>query len=327
MSNAHRIAFRNLESDADYAVMRDIVIESTAADGQPDTPSVQAVRRWCSPTDRFDPHTDIALALFGDREIGFTRASWYTGKDGIRLYVVICYLIPSYRIWGALPLMIRATEERLREVAIGHPTGPNRAFQAWAQPHQTAWIDALEGEGYRIVRTFHNMLRPLAEVPPVPPMPEGLEVRPVEDTHYRAIFEAQREVQLELFEINTEHWADSHYEDWRSDASHTPQLWQVAWDGDQVAGMVLPRIGGDEGQGPKRGYTEHVFVRKPWRRRGLASALVTRCLKALKDHGCDETELGVDAENESGAHAFYRDLGFETFSRDLWLRKPFALRG
>ena len=329
MADPVETAFRNLRTDDDYGLMRDIVIAATAASDAPDTPTVDAVRRWCKPTDRFDPHVDVAFALAADgaTEIGFTRASWYTGKDGIRLYVLICYLIPCDSRQAVLARMIRAAEGRLREIADDHEDAPARAFQAWATPNQSEWIAALESEGYAIVRNFHNMLRPLDVVPAPHPMPEGLQVRPVHGTHYRAIFEAQREVQWELFEINAERWLDANYEDWRSDASHTPDLWQVAWDGDQVAGMVLPRIPAtDDAQvGPKRGYTEHVFVRKPWRRRGLARALVERCLETLKAHGCTETELGVDAENESGAYAFYRKLGFKTFSKDLWLRKDFDI--
>ena len=74
--------------------------------------------------------------------------------------------------------------------------------------------------------------------------------------------------------------------------------------------------------GRKRGYTEHIFVRQPWRKRGLASVLLTRGLQVLKDQGMQEAELGVDTENESGAHGFYQRMGYQTFSTDIWFRKP-----
>ncbi len=131
-------------------------------------------------------------------------------------------------------------------------------------------------------------------------------------------------MQRELFEFVAEGWVDERYQDWLKDPSHTPDLWQVAWDGDQVAGMVLPRIDEAENQAlnRKRGYTEHVFVRKPWRKLGIAKALVARSLQELKKQGMQEAELGVDTENDSGAYGFYTRMGYRTFSTDIWFRKP-----
>ena len=88
--------------------------------------------------------------------------------------------------------------------------------------------------------------------------------------------------------------------------------------------MILNRIDEAENQalGRKRGYTEHIFIRKPWRKRGLAGALLTRSLRLLKAQGMDEVELGVDAENASGAYAFYKGMGYQTFTTDIWFRKP-----
>ena len=106
--------------------------------------------------------------------------------------------------------------------------------------------------------------------------------------------------------------------------SHTSHLWQVAWDDDQVAGMVLARINEAENRelDRKRGYTEHIFVRKPWRRCGLARALISSSLRVLEKQGMDEAELGVDSENESRAYDLYRKMGYQTYSIDIWFRKP-----
>ena len=62
----------------------------------------------------------------------------------------------------------------------------------------------------------------------------------------------------------------------------TPSLWAVAWDGDQVAGVVMNSIFHDENEalGIKRAWLEHVSVRRPWRGRGLAKAL---CAASFRD--------------------------------------------
>jgi ribosomal protein S18 acetylase RimI-like enzyme len=87
--------------------------------------------------------------------------------------------------------------------------------------------------------------------------------------------------------------------------------------------MVLAHAGdvAADGGNPTRGYTEHIYVRQPWRGRGLASALIVRGLQALKAHGMREAELGVDSENESAAFRLYQSLGYQTFSVDTWFRK------
>ena len=72
----------------------------------------------------------------------------------------------------------------------------------------------------------------------------------------------------------------------------------------------------------KRGYTEEISVRRPWRRRGLARALLARSLKVLKDHGMTEAALTVDAENISGALGLYEDAGFQTVKRRTVYHKP-----
>ena len=51
-------------------------------------------------------------------------------------------------------------------------------------------------------------------------------------------------------------------------------------------------------------------VRRPWRRRGLASALILSACVALRERGMTEAALGVDSESLSGALGMYERLGF-----------------
>jgi ribosomal protein S18 acetylase RimI-like enzyme len=166
------------------------------------------------------------------------------------------------------------------------------------------------------------MLYPLGEAP-VRPLPAGLEIRPVLPEHMRAVWEAQREMNSGLFENVAEDWLDEKFPAWLANPENNPRFWQVAWDGDNLAGMVLAHLDeqANEKHNRKRGYTEHIYVRPPWRGRGLASALIARSLQVLKAQGMEEAELGVDAENESAAFRLYESLGYKTFSVDTWFRK------
>ena len=63
-----------------------------------------------------------------------------------------------------------------------------------------------------------------------------------------------------------------------------PALWLVAFDGDEVAGAVLNGIHVDA-DGARSGWLDSIFTRRPWRRRGLARALIARSLVLLRDRG------------------------------------------
>ncbi len=156
-------------------------------------------------------------------------------------------------------------------------------------------------------------------------MPESLEVRPAKDKHVRQIWDAS----VEAFR---DHWGFSEpteesFKEWLEERTFNPELWKVAWDGDQVAGMVLNFIDDLENReyDRKRGYTETICVRRPWRRRGLARSLIAQSFHFLRDLGMEEAALGVDTQNLSGAFRLYESLGFKQVKRWTEYRKPFEV--
>ncbi len=320
----HNITFRRFQGETDFALMHEILLESNQADQITDPLTEDDLRSWCTPSNRFDPEKDIIFTLDETgSKMGFSRMTWYTGKDGVRLYCQVSFLRSAYRGQGIWSQMVKENDHRLQEMFASHKIDVQCFFQGWASEKERDWISALDANNYKAVRHFNNMIRKLDGIPDYV-LPTGLDIRPVQPEHLKSIWEAQREVQVELFEFVEERWKNETYQSWADDSSHTPHLWQVAWDGDQVAGMVLPRINENDNQelNRKRGYTEHIFVRKPWRQRGLAKALLARSLQTLKIQGMEEAELGVDFENDSGAFEFYKQMGYQTESIDIWFRKP-----
>jgi len=322
------LSFRGFQGEADYPHIQTIIAESNQVDGIAERMLPENIEGWCAPFDHFDPHHDLLFALDGSARgeapsvVGLSRLGWYSGLENVRLYYQISFLLPSWRGRGVWRAMVRRNERRLQEIAAGHPPTTQRLLQAWSTDKQAQWISVLESKGYQTVRRFFNMLHQLEAIPERP-LPAGLEIRPAQPDHYRSIWEVQKEAYEGLFETVAENWTEEKYQAWRVSSSHTPHLWQVAWDGDQVAGMVLNRIDETENRerGRKRGYTEHIFVRRPWQQRGLASALIAQSLQLLKAQGMNEAELGVDSENESAALRLYQRMGYQTFSIDTWFRK------
>ena len=65
--------------------------------------------------------------------------------------------------------------------------------------------------------------------------------------------------------------------------------------------------------GYKAGYTDLLGVRRAWRGRRLARALLATVMAAYQADGMDFAELGVDTANQSGAHRLYEGLGYAVF--------------
>ena len=88
--------------------------------------------------------------------------------------------------------------------------------------------------------------------------------------------------------------------------------------------MVLGFIDHEQNkrQRRRRGWTENICVRRPWRKRGLAHALIAENLRELNARGMTEAALGVDTESLTGALRVYESMGFRAVRRDAVWRKP-----
>ena len=154
-------------------------------------------------------------------------------------------------------------------------------------------------------------------------MDPELEVRPAKPKHYRPIWEAAKEAFRDSWQYSEDWFSDEAYESWQQHPTFQPELWQIAWDGNQVAGMVQSFIHREENEeyNRKRGYTEDICVRLPWRRQGLARALIARSFGILKEQGMEEAALGVDTQNQNGALQLYESMGFRPVKRHSVYRK------
>ena len=74
---------------------------------------------------------------------------------------------------------------------------------------------------------------------------------------------------------------------WVATPDLDPSLWLVAWDGDQVAGAAINVI-----HGGAWGETDDLFVRRPWRKRGLGRALLVGSLRLFKGARADHRGTG-----------------------------------
>lgn len=77
----------------------------------------------------------------------------------------------------------------------------------------------------------------------------------------------------------------------------------VAVVDEKIVGVIMA---GNDG---RRGYIYHLAVQTEYRRRGIASALVKKCLIALENEEINKAALVVFSDNKSG-NSFWQKLGF-----------------
>jgi ribosomal protein S18 acetylase RimI-like enzyme len=321
------LRFRHFRGESDFPHMVKVIERANEADGLEEVSTVENMRESYANLRHSDPYQDVVIIEGNGEVVGYKRVEWWAELDGTLIYAHFYNLAPEWRSKELERALVRHSEARLREKAQeeNHSTEVARLFDTGSYSIQTDKVEVLLEEGYEPVRHWFDMVRPDLENLPDIPMPEGLETRPVTPDQYRAVWEAE----VEAFQ---DHWGmdqteEGDFERWMHawPITFQPHLWQVAWDieTNQVAGMVRNFIINEENEryGRKRGYTENISVRRPWRRRGLARALIASSFRLLKEKGMEQAALGVDTENPSGALQLYQSMGFEEIRHGSSYRK------
>jgi GNAT superfamily N-acetyltransferase len=319
------LSFRHFRGAADFPRMAAVISASADADKLERADTAEDIADAFTHLVNCDPRRDMILAEVNGEVVGYSRALWWDEYDGSYLYSFVGFVTPAWRRKGVGRALLHWVEGRLREIAARHPPGHPKLFNAFATQHQRGVSVMLEREGYEPVRYAFEMLRPTLDSITDYPLPTGLEVREVLPEHYRRIWEADVEAAQDTWGAMPP--TEEMYQAWlHNKGVFQPRLWDVAWDvaADQIAGQVLAFINRAENDkyDRLRGYTEFIGVRRPWRRRGMARALIARSLRRQKAEGMTESALSVDTENASGATRLYEDCGFHVVRRDTFYRKP-----
>ncbi len=321
------LVFRRFRGEADYPHMAGLIAACKVADGVERATTVEDIARTYRHLENCDPQTDMLFAEVDGQVIAYGRLWWDDLADGMRLYHPFGFLHPEWRGKGIGRAMWAAGEMRALEIAAAHPTEMPKSFQVEPFDSERDMIVLLESRGYQPVRYEAHMVRDLGEPFPAAPLPAGLEVRPVKPEHIRPIFAASNEAFRDHWGIRDE--SEEEYKSEIESPDFHPELWKVAWDGDQIASVIHNFIDQDENEEyqRKRGYTEGICTRRPWRKMGLARALLVQSMQMFKEMGMTETALSVDAENISGARRLYEGVGYRQVKQMTIYRKPLAVDG
>ncbi len=276
-----------------------------------------------------DRERDMLVVEVDGRIVGYARTYWELEErskddaDGpVRVHETICFLRPEWRRKGIGRSMLAALIGRAEAMQAELPPVARAEIEAYGEDGDGSHERMVRRFGFEPIRYGFQMLRPTLDDQPDAPMPDGLEIRDVQEEHLRPIWEAADEAFRDGngYRPGTEDDYQVFVDDpMQSDRS----LWRVAWDGDQVAGQVRGYINADANAtlGTTRGWVENISVRRPYRHRGLARALINATFHALRERGMTEGVLGVDATNPTGALRVYESMGFQPTSRSTTYRK------
>jgi ribosomal protein S18 acetylase RimI-like enzyme len=321
------LILRGFRGEADYPMILEVIHGCTAIDGLERAEQLEDIVNTYAHLHHCDPYKDMLFAEIEGKVVGYCRGWWEVEGSGQWIGFQLGNVLPEWRRKGIGSTLLGFSEQCLYQIARQLKDSGELAVDAaclldnFVSDSEIDRINLLVRRNYKPVRYAFEMVRHDLENIPDLPLPSGVEVRPVESGQMRMIWEASNEAFRDHWGYIPDPWEVFHQ--MIDDPDYDPSLMRVAWQGDQVAGMVLSFINKDENEkyGRKRGYTENICVLRPWRRQGLAKALIARSLLALKERGMTEAGLGVDAENISGALHLYEFMGYQVIKKSAVYRK------
>ncbi len=319
------LVIRRFRGEADYPAMLEVNNGSKIADGmENDLHTLETLRGLYNNSSNHDLYRDQLLAEVAGQLVAYNRIFWDTELDGTRVAFHVGFVLPEWRGLGIGRSLIHWAEARARQGYAAAGGDAPTFVAADARTNVVGLIRLLQAEGYQPVRYGFYMETPDLDHIPDVPLPAGVEVRPVQPDQYRAIWEAH----VEAFR---DHWGatettEENFDNWLNHPMNQMDIWVVAWEGDQVAGSILNFINREYNArfGRALGYTENISVRRPWRRRGLARAMLAHSMRVHKAQGMTQTTLGVDTENPSGALRLYESMGYVVTAQETNYRKSLS---
>jgi mycothiol synthase len=276
--------------------------------GEDDTNPESLRHEWETPDFTLERNTRLVIAPNG-KIAGYAQVM-DVNKPLVRIF---CWAVshPAYQELGLDAQMLRwVIATACDSMQTRSPEGARVVVVTQAWPQDKTGIHALEAAEFNKVRTFYEMHIEMDSPPPAPVWSEGITLRafdPVRDV---------REVALGIQEGFRDHWGfverpiEQRIEQMQhkfEEKDFDPALWFVAMDGDQIAGLSLcqPNTPYDD----KLGWVDQLTVLRPWRKQGLALALLHHTFGEFYRRGITRVGLGVDASSLTGATRLYERAG------------------
>ncbi len=296
-------------SERDSAPIAEVVVAGDIADfGEPDFTEDDLLDDWSRP--RFELEQD-AWVMSGPtgRIVGYAFVWEAQPAEEIE---GDAFVLPEYHGRGLGTLLLELMESRGVDIAAGRPM----TLGLYASEANETKRALLERRGFRQSYTALRFKIDLANrtTEPVRP-PAGVSIRryTTEDA------DAVRDTMAEAFEHHRR-YTPRRLDEWLDlrirHPAFDPSLWRVAECDDEVVGATLVYDVGETG------YLSNVGVRKVWRGKGVAPAMLADAFEVLRERGQMRVMVSVDAEGAPDAIRLYEEAGMRVHERHDWFVKP-----
>jgi mycothiol synthase len=302
--------------DAD-AVAEQLNACSIADTGLPGTHPDELRSDWCQPS--VDLANDSVVVLAPDGAIAAHAFVWDSAPH-VRPHLS-ADVHPAYRGRGIGTALCAWGEARAQQAIAKAPEGVRVAVREFILGSDEAARMLLGARGFLLVRHNLRMRIELNAPPPEPQAPVGLTIRSFVRGQDEEAFAAA------LQDGFRDHWGfietslEEDVREWQAFMENTPhfdpELFLLALDGARVAGTLCGIA--QPGEGPHKGWIFGLCVLRPWRRRGLAQAMLLHSFGQLYARGMWCIGLGVDADSLTGATRLYEKVGMHVERRhEMW---------
>jgi GNAT superfamily N-acetyltransferase len=288
--------------------MLNVVQQSIDADGFERVVTLSDVINTYTYLSNFDPEKDLRIVEVEGVVVGYVRVNWNETIEGYLVYRHIANLLPEWRQKGIGTAMIRWAFARANDALLRVPENARVSINAYTIGSHKPSKRLLEDNGMKLFRHSWMMIINLEDEIPEPQWPDGIILRPYDhEKHAEEVYSADYEAFQDHFGFVEEPFEEG-YPKWLhhmvQDEHYDPTLWYLAFDGDQIAGGAICRPVSWED--PNAGWVRSIFVRRAWRRRGLALALLRHAFLEFRKRGKQRAGLEVDAENLTDATQLYK---------------------
>lgn len=298
----------------DVAPVTELINTASQADvGAPAVQEHDVLNDWGHVA--FDLALDSRIVLNAEGQIVGYAEHWSLDEPHVQpyLYTVVH---PDYRTGDIERYLLAWGEARAWQILPSAPPEAQFKIRAGALSTRADYKAILEESGFEHVRTFWRMRIDMDAAPPAPVWPEGVTVRVLRDMEddLRAAFDANEEAFLDhwgYMPISFEtikHWIEND-----PDFDATLHFLAVAQtpDGEEIAGTCFCKIKTTED--PDMAWVDDLGVRRPWRRKGIAQALLRHAFGEFWRRGQRKAGLGVDASSLTGATRLYEKVGMRPY--------------
>ena len=283
--------------------------------GRPITNAKDILEDWNMPSFKLDLMTRVAELPDGEI-IGFIEA-WDTDPVPV-LNWVWARVHPQYEGQGVGTALMDWADERLQQIVSRVPEDARVTYLSAAVSTHSRSKKFFEDRGMEFVRRFWHMMIEFDGPPPEPVWPDGIQLSTYgERDDLRAIVRADNEA----FQ---DHWGHvpqpedelvKEFQEWiDSQDDFDPELWFLAMDGDEIAGLCLCKR--KRVEYPGAAWINVLGVRRAWRKQGLGLALLHHAFGVFYREGKKKAGLGVDSSNLTGATRLYEKAGMAVVKQD-----------